>query len=100
MKEVLKDMCILGSIMKKEIIEEKINQPEKFISIEEATKEKKNDGLFCLGILAQILENIGITTAIEINESIDKESENFSNTVLQFIMNGMIEKKNTIFILI
>ena len=34
-------MCILGSIMKKEIIEEKINQPEKFISIEEATKEKK-----------------------------------------------------------
>ena len=86
-------MCILGNIMKKEIIEEKINQPEKFISIEEATKEKKNDGLFCLGILAQILENIGITTAIERNESIDKESENFSNTVLQFIMNGMIEKK-------
>ena len=92
-KGVLEDMCILGSIMKKEIIEEKINQPEKFISIEEATKEKKNDGLFCLGILAQILENIGITTAIERNESIDKESENFSNTVLQFIMNGMIEKK-------
>jgi len=89
-------MCILGSIMKKEIIEEKKNEPEKFISIEEATKEENknsNKDLFCLGILAQILENIGITTAIERNEPKDKESENASNTVLQFIMNGMIEKK-------
>ena len=67
-------MCILGSIMKKEIIEEKINQPEKFISIEEAIKEKKNDGLFCLGILAQILENIGITTQQkEMNQQIKNQ---------------------------
>ena len=39
-KVVLEDMCILGSIMKKEIIEEKKNKPEKFISIQEATKEE------------------------------------------------------------
>ena len=95
-KEVLEHMCILGSIMKKEIIEEKKNQPEKFISIQEATKEenkKKNEGIFCLGILAQALENIGITTAIERYKSKNKESENVSNTVLQFLMNGMIEKE-------
>ena len=95
-KGVLEDMCILGSIMKKEIIEEKKNEPEKFISIQKATKEEnknKNEDIFCLGILAQVLENIGITTAIERNESKNKELENASNTALQFIMNGMIEKK-------
>ena len=93
-KGVLEDMCILGSIMKKEIIEEKKNKPEKFIPIKEATK-KENEGknIFCLGILAQTLENIGVTTVIEKNEFNDKESQNTSNTVLQFIMNGMIEKK-------
>ena len=93
-KEVLEDMCILGSIMKKEIIEEKEKEPQKFISIKEATKiENKGTDIFCLGILAQTLENIGITTAIERNRSNDKQSQNASNTVLQFIMNGMIEKE-------
>ena len=80
--------------MKEEIIEEKKNNPEKFISIEEATKEEnKNNETFCLGILAQNLENMGITTAIEKNGSNDVESQNAANTVLQFITNGMIEKK-------
>ena len=93
-KEVLEDMCVLGSIMKEEIIEEKQKNPEKFISIEEATKEeKKNDSTFCLGLLAKNLENLGITTAIEKNDNQEEESEGASNTVLQFIMNGMIEKK-------
>ena len=93
-KEVLEDMCILGSIMKEEIIEEKINNPEKFISIEEATKEdKKNEGIFGLGVLAKSLENLGIITAIEKKPSQEEELEEESNTILQFIMNGMIEKK-------
>ena len=65
-KEVLEDMCVLGTIMKEEIIEEKRREPEKFISIEEATKvDNKEKGIFCLGLLAQNLENMGITTAIE-----------------------------------
>ena len=93
-KEVLEDMCVLGDIMKEEIIEEKAKEPEKFISIEEATKEEnKNSSNFCLGLLAQNLENMGITTAIEKNPTNNEESQNASNTVLQFIMNGMIEKK-------
>ena len=87
-------MCVLGSIMKEEIIEERKKNPEKFIPIEEAVKEEnKNSGNFCLGILAQNLENMGITTAIERNEANDSESQDASNTVLQFVMNGMIEKK-------
>jgi hypothetical protein len=36
-KETIEDMCVMGSIMKEEIIEEKKNNPEKFIPIEEAT---------------------------------------------------------------
>ena len=93
-KEVLEDMCVLGSIMKEEIIEEKKKNPEKFVSIEDATKEEnKKNGTFCLGIVAQKLENMGITTAIEKNESNDENSIDASNTVLQFMMNGMIEKK-------
>jgi hypothetical protein len=80
--------------MKKEIIEEKKNNPEKFISIEDAIKEEnKNEGVFCLGILAKNLEDMGIITAIEKNTSNDEEAQNASNTVLQFITNGMIEKK-------
>ena len=93
-KTVIEDMCVLGSIMKQEIIEERQKEPEKFISIEEATKEENKDNqAFCLGVLAQNLENLGITTAIEKNSSDDIESQNASNTVLQFITNGMINKK-------
>ena len=90
-KELLEDMCVLGSIMKEEIIQEKKTNPEKFISIEEATKkENEGKGTFCLGILAKNLENMGITTAIEKNPSDNKDS---ANTVLEFITNGMIDKK-------
>ena len=93
-EEVLEDMCLLGSIMKEEIIEEKKNNPDKFISIEEAIKEEnKNSSSFCLGVIAQNLEDIGITTAIEKSSSNEPESQNTANTVLQFITNGMIEKK-------
>ena len=93
-KTVIEDMCALGSIMKQEIIEEKQKEPEKFISIEEATKEENKDNeTFCLGVLAQNLENLGITTAIERNSSDNIESQDASKTVLQFITNGMIEKK-------
>ena len=90
-KELLEDMCVLGSIMKEEIIQEKKTNTEKFISIEEATKkENEGKGTFCLGILAKNLENMGITTAIEKNPSDNKDS---ANTVLEFITNGMIDKK-------
>ena len=88
-EEVLEDMCTLGNIMKEEIIEEKKTNPEKFISIQEAVKEENKDkNTFCLGVLAQSLEDMGITTAIERPSSNDSESQNTANTVLQFITNG------------
>ena len=91
-KEILEDMCIIGSIMKKEIIEEKKYNPEKFITTKKALSEKNNKQIFCLGVLAQNLENFGIVTAIEKNPNNDEESQNASNTVLQFITNGLMNK--------
>ena len=91
-KEILEDMCIIGGIMKKEILEEKNNNPEKFITTEQALSEKNNEQIFCLGVLAQNLEKFGIVTAIEKNPNNDEESQNASDTVLQFITNGLINK--------
>ena len=89
-KQTLEDMCMMGSILKEEIIETKKTNPQVFIPIKEATKDKNCD-IFCLGLLAQFLEDNGVTTAIERDESNNDNDE--SVTILQFIMNGMIEKK-------
>ena len=90
--EILEDMCKMGCIMKKEIIEKKKNNSKKLISIENALSDKKNKQIFCLGVLAQNLENMGIVTAIEKKSNNDEYSQNASNTILQFITNGLISK--------
>ena len=78
-KQTIEDMCIYGDIIKKEIIEEKKINPEKFISIEEATKNNsKTNPLFVLGLLAKNLEQSGITTVIEKSE-IKKEDNKKEN---------------------
>ena len=90
--EVLEDMCIYGTIMKKEIKKEKIKNPKKYISTNEALKlETKDQGLFALGLLSKNLEDIGIETIIEKDEN--KEEMDAGTTCLQFITNGMCQKK-------
>ena len=90
--EVLENMCIYGYITKKEIEEEKKNNREKFIETSKALKlEEKDEGLFALGLISQNLENLGVKTAIEVNENLDTLEEDL--TSLQFITNGMINKK-------
>ena len=94
--QVLEDMCIYGNIMKKEIIEEKVKNPEKFIKIENALKKEKEDqGLFALGLLAKSLEDSGVETAIESENisGIDENENDAGTTCLQFITNGMMSKK-------
>ena len=91
-------MCALGSIMKEEILEERKSQPDKFISIEEAIKGDEEN--LCLGLLAQNLENMGIVTEIEKDSVINNKKINISDIILQFIMNGMIQKKNLIYIFV
>ena len=77
-------------IIKEKINNEKKNNPEKFIEIKEATKEEnENNELFCLGLLAQNLEQIGITSAIDKNNSNNLIDENFCH----FMTSGLIEKK-------
>ena len=99
-KQTIEEMCILGDIYKKEIIEEKKTNPEKFVPIEKAVKtENKKDGLFALGLLAKKLENCGITTAIEDEEKKNEEEKkeekknDESGTSLQFLINGLTTKK-------
>ena len=89
---VLEDMCIYGEITKKEIIEEKEKHPEKFIETSEALKlENEDEGLFALGLISQNLEELGIETAIEKDEN--QDTQDADSTSLQFITNGMINKK-------
>ena len=90
--KTLENMCILGNIAKKEIQEEKENNPEKFIETSEALKlEQEDNGLFALGLLSQNLEGIGIETAIE--KDVGEDEQDASATCLQFISNGEKEIK-------
>ena len=83
--ETLEDMCIYGSIMKKEIQEEKQNHPEKFIETSEALqKESTDSGLFALGLISKNLEDIGIETAIEKDVNQSKEEEDAGSACLRF----------------
>ena len=89
--ELLEDMCVYGSITKMEILEEKRNNPDKFIKKSKALNSQKSDpNLFVLGLLSYNLEKLGIVTAIE-EENYDELDA--SITCLQFIINGMIQKK-------
>ena len=88
----LENMCNLGIITKKEIHEEKLKNPEKFIDTSEALKlEKTDNSLFALGLLSKKLEDLGIETAIE-KETNDDE-EDAAATCLQFIASGLADKK-------
>jgi len=99
-KQTLEDMCIMGNIVKNQIIEEKRNTPDKFVSIQEAIQisqkpnpSKDDEAMLCLGILAQTLEDNGILTVIEKEgnqKEEDKQEE--ASTSLQFLVNGLINR--------
>ena len=91
-KDSLESMCIIGNVIYENILEEKEKNPEKFIPINEAIKYKKKDPLFCLGLLAQNLEEQGIMTVIEKEELKTEEEKDLSISILDFIANGMINK--------
>ena len=89
---VLEDMCIYGTITKQEIKEEKKKHPEKFIETSQALKmENDNQGIFALGLLSNNLEELGIETAIE--KEGNSDDNNAGLTFVQFLSNGMINKK-------
>ena len=92
-KEIIKDMNELGKIMKKEIINLKKNHPEKIIEIKEALKDKNKGINFCLGVLAQRFEDIGMITAIEKEADNSEERIKENETIMELMTNGMLNKK-------
>lgn len=103
LKQILKDMCIMGDIIKNKIIKEK-NNKEKYIGIEEAAQlmqkpspTEDDEALYCLGILAQNLEDKGISTLIERNIDNSDENNQEENTTLDFLFNGLMDKSKYAF---
>ena len=94
MKDIVEGMCIIGSLLEESIKKEKEENPEKFIPIEEAIqKEDKEDSIFCLGLLEKNLEAQGIMTVIKKEETKTEEEKELSICTLDFIYNGMLNKK-------
>ena len=92
-KDTLESVCVITSIIKENIIEEKEKNPENFISIQEAIESTdKQNPLFCLGLLAKNLEDQGIMTAIEKEEKETEEEKELSISTLDFIANGMFNE--------
>ena len=97
------DIAIYGNVTKKEIEEEKINKPEKYIGPEKAQEmENSNPEIFALGLLASILEQNNIDTIIDVeigtndkNKDMDQlaKEEEEAITSLQFVTNESIRKK-------
>lgn len=92
--KTLEDMAIYGTIVKNQIIKKEKNNPEKFISIKEATNEenRKNNTSpnFVMGLLAQIFVNKKFKTFIQKNSINDNDT---SFTTLQFLSNGLGSNK-------
>ena len=85
-------MCILGDIAKKEIIEEKYKNPDKFIETKQALELEQTDkDIFALGLISENLEKMGVETAIE--KDTNNDEVDASSTCLQLIVNGMAHKK-------
>ena len=89
-KDTLIDMAMLSNAMKAEIFQG--NFEGRYISPDQALQLKTTDKyLFPLGLLAKFLEILGINAVIEKGYGrSDKKSLDFANTLLQFLVNGMI----------
>ena len=87
------EKMVLHSFYEKKIIEsDKINNPDKFISIKDCFIANDNQ-YWILGILAKYLRNLGILSIIE-KDDLPKNivDLNYSKTLLQFIANGYLIK--------
>ena len=124
LNSLLKDMDAFGEIIKNKIEQEKVSNPSKFISVEEALSNNvqnnmnsmdnnsnnfgmnfnnminmysnPNNDYFVLCVLKIALESEGCTCEIERNDpQFGEEKEGY--TAIQFIVNGMYKFKKYIF---
>jgi len=94
-KQTLEDMCNYGNLIKKEIEDDKKNAGNKFIYTKDlkSTNYISDPSIFALGLLAQNLESNGVEAVIEKNPN---SSDEEAITNLQFILNGLNNKKKYI----
>ena len=104
--KLLEDINYFGEISKNEIQKQKTENPNKFISLEDAEKMGKKTNLrmknfkneyFILSILAKALMSHGCLVVIEKDEPKTEEENKEINTTLQFLVNGMYNFKKYIF---
>ena len=88
--QLLEYMSTMGTIMKEKIIHEKQTNPEKYFTNEEIIKNKSDEQTYALGIFSKVLENQGMVTAIEKDNS--EDTNNNSATSMQFLVNGVANK--------
>ena len=90
--DLLGDLAIIGSLDKEMIETEQIEEPKKFIFIDECF-HSKDEKFFILVVLAKYLKKIGTKAVIE------KENEDIqiNNTILQLICSGYILKQKYMF---
>ena len=111
--KMLEEMCIYGSGLRERIIHDKQRYPDKYIPTTVAlNKETENPKLFALGLIASILEENNIETAIKNDKYVEKEEmigktqqemqleiakkeqeEKDEKYSLQLLVNGLIGKK-------
>ena len=100
--ELLKHMDGFGEIMKNKIGQEKIANPNKFISSNEALSsnfqdEHKRKDYYVLSLLKNALERQGCTCEIERDYANTEDDKKVFYTAMQFITNGMYKIKKYIF---
>ena len=92
--EVISDMAIMGSITRSYIEIDRNNNPNKYISTQNALQSNE-EYYFVLGILSDYLEKQGVITAIEKKDQnqLSKEKLKEIDTFLQFLINGLSNLK-------
>ena len=85
----ISDMAIMGSITKDYITIDFQNNPNKYISTQDALKSPKQY-FFVLGFLSDYLSKQGVTIAIEkkVQNQLSKEKLKEIDTFLQFLINA------------
>ena len=92
--KILEDMAIFGCRTKKLIDNTLAIGVNSYLSVDEAIDKGRKDPFYILGIFGKYLSNLGIKVVIDKNYGNGKDqSNNLSDTLLQFIFNGLIFKK-------
>ena len=93
--KILENMDIFGCVTKNLIDNTIATGINSYLSVDEAIDKGREEPFYILGIFGKYLSNLGIKVVIDKKYGNEKDqSNNLSSTLLQFICNGLIFKKN------